>query len=142
MRNQSKEIVKDILQFIQRYKDQDSLSIEVDPDFDEIALKLFRFQFQGNPSYRHYCQLRRKSPLTVKRWQDIPPLPFQMFKESTLACEPIEDAQAVFMTSGSTNPEKKGRNYHASLEVWDASMVPTFKKYVLPDRDKMVVCIL
>lgn len=142
VRDQSKELVNTILQFIKRHRDQDSLSTEVDLEFNELALKLFRFQFEGNPSYKRFCQLRRKSPLTVKRWQDIPPVPFQLYKESLFACEPIEEAQAVFMTSGSTSPDKKGRNYHASLEVWDASMVPPFKRYVLPDQDKMMICVL
>lgn len=142
MREQSQEIVYEILQFIQRNQDHDSLSTELDPEFNELALKIFRFQFQWNPSFKRYCQARRKTPLTVKRWQDIPPVPFQLFKESPLACEPIEAAKAIFMTSGSTSPDKKGRNYHASLEVWDASMVPPFKHYVLPDRDKMQIGIL
>lgn len=142
MRYESKKIVADILGYIQTYSDRDSLATELDPQFNQLALELFRFQYEWNPSYKLYCQRRRKSPFTVKRWQDIPPVPFQMFKESTLACEPVDEAEAVFMTSGSTNQDKRGRNYHATLEVWDASMLPPFKHYVLPDREKMTIFIL
>jgi len=142
VRDESKQIVTDILEYIQTYSDHDSRSTELDPQFNQLALDLFRFQYKWNTPYKRYCQRRRKSPLTVKRWQDIPPVPFQMFKESTLACEPVEEAEAVFMTSGSTNQDKRGRNYHATLEVWDASMIPPFKQYVLPDREKMTIFIL
>lgn len=142
MRPQSEEMVQEILHYIYEFKNKSSRSTETDSAFNTLALKLFRFQFEGNPSYRKLSQLRRKSPLTVKRWQDIPPLPYQMFKESTLSCEPVEEAVAVFRTSGSTNPEKRGCNFHPSLEVWDASMLTPFKNYVLPDQEKMRIFVL
>ncbi|WP_088225739.1 CoF synthetase [Desulfosporosinus sp. FKB] len=142
MKGWSEELVKEILGFIHAYSDCHSLEAELDPEFNDLALNIFKFQYQGNPHYKRYCQRRHKSPLTVKRWEDIPPIPFQMFKETVLACEPIEEAEAVFMTSGSTNKEKRGRHYHPTLEVWDASMVPPFKHYVLPDRDQMTIYVL
>lgn len=142
MRPESEEVVQDIFDYIQRFKNKESTSPDISVDFNALALKLFRFQYQWNPVYKKYCQLRRKLPLTVKRWQDIPPISYQMFKESTLACEPIEESVPVFMTSGSTNPEKKGRNYHPTFKVWDASMIFPFKNYVLPDREKMRILVL
>ncbi|MDP4159202.1 MAG: CoF synthetase [Bacillota bacterium] len=142
MRDQSKQIVNDVLGYIQSYSDRDSLSTELDPEFNKLALNIFRFQYERNSPYKLYCQRCRKSPLTVKRWQDIPPIPFQLFKEAALACEPVDEAEAIFMTSGSTNKEKRGCNYHATLEVWDASMVPPFKHYVIPDRDQMTIYVL
>jgi hypothetical protein len=142
VRDQSKEIVKKIIGYIEAYSDRDSLATELDPEFNDLALDLFRFQYEGNSSYKRYCQRQRKSPLTVKRWEDIPPIPFQMFKESVLACEPFDEAEAVFMTSGSTDKEKRGHHYHPTLEVWDASMLPPFKHYALPDREKMTIYVL
>lgn len=142
MRLESEKMVEDIFDYIQKFKNKASTSPEISNDFNALALKLFQFQYQSNPVYKKYCQLRRKLPLTVKRWQDIPPISYQMFKESTLACEPIDETIPVFMTSGSTHPEKKGRNYHPTFKVWDASMIFPFKNYVLPDRDKMRTFVL
>lgn len=142
MRPESEKMVQVIDDYIQRYKNQASTSPDIDADFNALALTLFQFQYQWNPVYKKYCQQRRKLPLTVKRWQDIPPVPYQMFKESTLACEPINETVPVFTTSGSTNPQKKGRNYHPTFKVWDDSMIFPFKKYVLPDRKKMRILVL
>jgi hypothetical protein len=103
---------------------------------------LFQFQFTHNSAYKKYCQLKRKSPLTVKNWWQIPPMPIQGFKELSLSCEPPEEAEAVFMTSGTTNPEKQGRNYHPTLQVWDASMIHSFKQFVLPDREKITMFVI
>ena len=133
MRQDSINIISDLLSFIEG--NDDSL-------FNEIALKLFHFQFQYNLPYKKFCQTKRKTPLTVKSWQQIPPIPIQGFKELTLACEPPEEAEAVFMTSGTTNPNAKGKNYHPTLAVWDASMKGPFKKFVLPDVEKMKIFVL
>jgi acyl-CoA synthetase (AMP-forming)/AMP-acid ligase II len=37
------------------------------------------------------------------------------------------------MTSGTTNPEKRGKHYHFTLEVYDASAATFFEANVLPD---------
>ncbi|MGG5254335.1 CoF synthetase [Neobacillus sp. SM06] len=133
MRPDSINIISDLLSFIEGNDD---------PLFNETALKLFRFQFQYNLPYKKFCQTKRKTPLTIKNWQQIPPIPIQGFKELTLACEPPEEAEAVFMTSGTTNPNAKGKNYHPTLAVWDASMKGPFKKFVLPDVEKMTIFVL
>ncbi len=133
MRQDSINIVNDLLQFI---KKNDGSA------FNEMALKLFRFQFQYNLAYKKLCQTKRKTPLTVKNWPQIPPIPIQGFKAVTLVCEPPEEAEAVFTTSGTTNPNAKGKNYHPTLSVWDASMKHPFKKYVLPDVEKMTIFVI
>lgn len=142
MRTEAKQLVDEILQYIKRYAACDVMETEAEGPFGELALKLFQYQFKHNTVYKKYSQARRKSPLTVRNWRDIPPIPIQAFKELTLSCEPTKEAEAVFMTSGTTNAERRGRNYHPTLEVWDASMVPPFKQYVLPDREKIAMLVL
>jgi hypothetical protein len=142
MKPESRELMDQILSFIKLYGFKEGVSVHQEEEFNTLALAIFRFQFQQNPSYRKFCQLRRKTPLNVRHWTEVPPIPIQGFKELTLSCEPTETAEAVFMTSGTTNPEKKGRNYHPSLEVWDASMIPPFKRFVIPDQDKMTMYVI
>lgn len=137
MREDSLKIVNEILLFI----DCHSKEAEED-DFNILALKLFRFQFQYNQPYKKFCQARKKTPLTVNHWSEIPPMPIQGYKELTLSCEPITEVEAVFMTSGTTNPQAKGKNHHPVLSVWDASMKAPFKRFVLPDREKMTIFVL
>jgi len=113
-----------------------------DEDFQTLALELFRYQFQYNLPYKKFCQAQQKTPLTVRDWRDIPPISIQGFKALTLSCEPIEDCEAVFMTSGTTNPEKRGRHYHPTLKVWDRSMKGPFKDFVLPDRERITTLVI
>ena len=139
MREESQRITERILGFIDRNQED---SANAENDFNEIALELFQFQFHYNQPYKKLCQAKRKTPLTVKRWQEIPPIPIQGFKELSLSCEPVDEAEAIFMTSGTTNPESKGKNFHPTLNVWDASMKGPFKRFVMPDLEKMTMFIL
>ncbi|GGE40368.1 hypothetical protein GCM10011391_18930 [Pullulanibacillus camelliae] len=142
MKDEKSEITAELLAFIHKYSENQNLGESYERAFNALALKLFTYQFKHNLAYKKLCQSKRKSPLTVKHWRDIPPMPLQGFKELTLSCTPVEEAEAVFMTSGTTNPEKRGRNYHPNLTTWDASMRAPFKEFVLPDRENMTIFVL
>jgi phenylacetate-coenzyme A ligase PaaK-like adenylate-forming protein len=145
MKPESSFLAYEIIQFIERFSNRTSIDtwdLELENAYNETALRLFSYQFKLNAPYRKYCQARRKSPLTVSNWRDIPPIPIQAFKELTLSCEPENEAEAVFMTSGTTNADKKGRNYHPTLQVWDASMAASFKHFVMPDCERITMFVL
>ncbi|WP_247747419.1 long-chain fatty acid--CoA ligase [Alkalihalobacillus sp. BA299] len=113
-----------------------------DNEFNTMALKVFQFQYEYNQPFRKFCRKRRVSPRTVKYFTDIPPVPIDAFKLTTLSSFPIEETESLFMTSGTTNPEKRGKNYHRDLEIYDLSMKVHFKSFVMPDLDKMKMFIL
>ncbi|SEC42754.1 CoF synthetase [Paenibacillus sp. GP183] len=141
MREASAFINREVLQFIANA----SLSLEQNASeaaFNSLALQLFHFQYEHNRAFQKYAQLKRKTPYTVKNWRDIPPVPIQAFKNAVLSCEPSDEAEAVFMTSGTTNAEHKGRQFHPTLDVWDASMTSAFKHFVMPDLEKMTQYVL
>lgn len=116
---------------------------EIDDDtFNQLALELFAFQYKNNQAYRKFCRRRRISPSNVKGFRDIPSVHINAFKETELACSSIEDAAAVFMTSGTTNPEKRGKNIHQDLETYDLSMKTYFKECMMPDVEKMKMALL
>jgi hypothetical protein len=78
----------------------------------------------------------------VKGWRDIPAVPITAFKEVALSCVPAEEAQRVFMTSGTTRGDVKGRHYHPTIAVWDASMTRNFDRRFMRDTDRLRMGIL
>lgn len=110
--------------------------------FNELALAIFRFQFEHNRVYRAYCRKLRVSPLQVEHYHSIPPVPITAYKESVLSCFPIEEAEAVFMTSGTTRPAHRGRQYHRDLQVWRQSMARAFNEHVLREQERARMLIL
>jgi len=115
------EIIDAVLGFIA----QDGCT---DDEFDQLALRLFACQYANNEPYRRFCQGRGRAPRNVRHWRDIPAAPIDAFKELTLSCQPAHEAERVFMTSGTTRAEVKGRHYHPSLAVYDSSMRRNFAR--------------
>jgi hypothetical protein len=71
---------------------------------------------------------------TMRTWRDIPAVPIAAFKAATLACEPIAEAEAVFMSSGTTGGAvRQSRHSHPHLRLYHASVQATFAGTVVPD---------
>jgi phenylacetate-coenzyme A ligase PaaK-like adenylate-forming protein len=128
-------LVSQIIDFIA----QTSVS---DDDFNNLALKVFEHQFKHNAPFQRFCQQRGKTPRMVKTWQDIPAVPINAFKDLTLSCVPAETCERVFMTSGTTRGDVKGRNFHPTLTVYDASMLANFAKHFMQGQTRLRMGVL
>jgi hypothetical protein len=113
-----------------------------DAEFNAMALEIYAHQFQANLPFQRFCQLRGKTPRSVKSWQDIPAVPIDAFKDFTLSCVPPEQCERVFMTSGTTRGEVKGRHFHPSLSVYDESMRLNFKHHFMQGDERLRMGIL
>jgi Acyl-protein synthetase, LuxE len=110
--------------------------------FNALALRLFAQQFQHNAAFQRFCQQRGKTPRTVRLWRDIPAVPINAFKELTLSCVPVETCERVFMTSGTTRADVRGRHYHPMLSVYDVSMLRNFGQRFMQGSSKIRMGIL
>ncbi len=131
----TREVVRDLLAFI----GQDGCT---DAQFDAMALRLFAHQYAHNEPYRRFCQRRGATPRKVAGWRDIPPVPINAFKEVTLSCEPTAACERVFMTSGTTRAEVKGRHWHPTIAVWDLSMRLNFGRRFMGTDGRLPMAIL
>ena len=113
-----------------------------DAEFDALALRLFAEQHAGNAPFRRFCQGRGIAPRSVKGWRDIPAVPISAFKEVTLSCAPADAAERVFMTSGTTRGDVKGRHHHPTLAVYDASMTRNFARRFMRGSPRLPMAIL
>lgn len=113
-----------------------------DEAFNALALRLFARQFALNLPYQRFCQLRGKTPRLVKNWREIPAVPIDAFKEFTLSCIPTADCERVFMTSGTTRGDVKGRHHHPNLVVYDASMRRHFSEHFMQGDTSLPMGIL
>lgn len=106
----------------------------VDSEFDALALRIFRHQFENNAPYRAYCERRGRTPSTVTHWTEVPPVPVAAFREVALVAGDPHDARVVFRTSGTTGgTERRGAHYLIDPSIYEASLLPTFTAYLLPD---------
>jgi hypothetical protein len=86
---------------------------------------------------------RGKTPETVSHWSEIPPVPTQAFKILDLACEPLSEAQAIFLSSGTTQGEqRRSRHLIFNLRLYETSVLLWFEPHLLPERKPMPIAIL
>lgn len=127
----TKDITQSVLDFIAQPDGQ---------DFNELALAVFAYQFEHNPSYQRFCLTRDHTPATLTRWQDIPAVPTVAFKELDLTCGPPEK---IFRTSGTTRgQEKRGRHLVPDLQLYHASALAHFSACLLPDNRRFPILAL
>ena len=80
---------------------QDIFTISNQKQFEKIALKIFRFQYDNNFVYREFCELLNIEKGSVKSLQQIPFLPIQFFK-SHIVVSNGNSIQETFTSSGTT----------------------------------------
>jgi len=100
--------------------------------FDALARELFAFQYARCAPFRRLCDARGCTPATVRSWREIPPVPTAAFKEMAVRSFPPERTAHVFRTSGTTS-SGRGELPLDTLELYEASLLPTFERHVLPD---------
>jgi phenylacetate-coenzyme A ligase PaaK-like adenylate-forming protein len=79
----------------------DIFSISSSKQFEKIALKVFRFQYDNNVVYREFCHYLNVEKHEVKSLQQIPFLPIQFFKSHDILSSE-EKIQETFTSSGTT----------------------------------------
>ncbi len=138
----------ELLAFVRRqfepgWEADDAPSTDAEARFDELARRLFAYQYATNVPYRALCTSRGVSPDTVGGWRDIPPVPIAAFKHADLRCpEPADARAAEFTSSGTTKPELKSRHRYPSLELYDENARRNFRAHLLPDTDAMPMLVL
>jgi hypothetical protein len=106
-------------------------------DFAEMAMEVFRYQFEKNIPYRNYCEALGKTPENTASWQEIPALPTDVFKlpGAALRCFPESEIFGHFLTSGTTS-ETKGRSEFRDLDLYEASVLGNWRGLGLPELDR------
>lgn len=102
--------------------------------FEEIALEVFRHQFETNPSYRNYCMSLGRVPETVEDWRGIPALPTDAFKITAHLPRSFapRNSTRYFLTSGTTT-DVRGRHEFEDLQLYEASILNGWKSLELPE---------
>lgn len=103
-----------------------------DERFEALARDLFAFQYEHCTAYGAFCRGRGRTPGTLRDWREIPAVPTGAFKELALRSFPVGREIKRFRTSG-TSTASPGTLHLDTLELYEASLLPTFRRFVLPD---------
>ena len=118
----------------------DIFNIQTEEEFNTLALKIFKFQFENNPVYRSFCDLLYIHPSDVKVVENIPFLPIQFFKSHRVLSNsnPIEKTFSSSGTTGSTT----SKHLVTNLNVYETSFTKGFKHFYGNIKDYVVLALL
>jgi phenylacetate-coenzyme A ligase PaaK-like adenylate-forming protein len=118
----------------------DIFAISNQKQFEKIALKVFRFQYENNAVYRDFCELLNVEKGSVKSLHQIPFLPIQFFKSHDVLSS-SDDIQATFTSSGTTGMTTS-KHLVTDVSVYEQSYQNAFSEFYGNIEDYAVLALL
>lgn len=119
---------------------EDIFSISSKKEFNKIALKVFRHQYDNNAIYRNFCDLLAKDKHNVKAIQDIPFLPIQFFKSHSVVSS--SDPIKVTFTSSGTTGMVTSRHLITDVTYYEQSFRRAFSQFYGNTEDYAILALL
>lgn len=119
---------------------EDIFTIASAKQFEKIALKVFRFQYDNNIVYRQFCDLVKKDKQTVKTLKEIPFLPIQFFKSHEVVSN--TDLPETIFTSSGTTGSITSRHLVTDIKMYEESYRLAFSAFYGNIEDYTVLALL
>ena len=118
----------------------DIFTINNQKQFDKMALKVFRFQYESNLVYREFCDFLKTDVQKVKTIQQIPFLPIQFFKSHSVVSN-SNPIQTIFTSSGTTGMVTS-KHLVTDVSIYEESYRKAFSQFYGNIEDYVVVALL
>lgn len=119
---------------------QDLFTISSHKQFEKIALKIFRFQYENNRVYQEFCNFLNTDIRKVKTLQQIPFLPIQFFKSHDIVSS-NETIQEIFTSSGTTGMVTS-KHLVTDVSLYESSYRNAFSEFYGNIQDYVVLALL
>jgi len=116
-------------------------SIENESDFNEVALKVFAFQFKNNLVYRDYVSKLFINPNLITDYRHIPFLPIEFFKSKDIVCGNIDNESVCFTSSGTTG-QVTSKHWVNDISIYERSFTVGFEKFYGNVSDYCILALL
>ncbi len=119
---------------------QDIFTISSQKQFEKIALKVFRFQYENNLVYQEFCDFLNTDVQKVKSLEQIPFLPIQFFKSHNVVSS-TDAIQDVFTSSG-TSGMITSKHLVTDTSLYEQSYRTAFSQFYGNIEDYVVLALL
>ena len=118
----------------------DIFTISTHKQFEKIALKTFRYQYENNLVYKEFCSLLKTDVQKVKKLEQIPFLPIQFFKSHTVLSN-TNPVQTTFTSSGTTGTNTS-QHHITDLSIYEESYQKGFSTFYGHIENYVVLALL
>ncbi|HNR49330.1 MAG TPA: acyl transferase [Bacteroidia bacterium] len=108
--------------------------------FEETALDVFRYQFEGNEVYRQYVQLLGIQPESITTVADIPFLPIRFFKTHKIITG--NQYPEITFTSSGTSGQTVSRHFVTDVSLYEKSFIKGFEKFYGSAEEWCILALL
>ena len=118
----------------------DIFAISSQKQFEKIALKVFRFQYENNLVYRKFCDFLKTEVQKVKSVEQIPFLPIQFFKSHKVVSNESL-VEKTFNSSGTSGLETS-KHFVADVSLYEESYRKGFSQFYGNIEDYVILALL
>jgi phenylacetate-coenzyme A ligase PaaK-like adenylate-forming protein len=111
-----------------------------DSDFQNLAFKIFEYQYNNNAVYQYFAKNLNKNPEKVSQLFDLPFLPIEFFKNHVVVSGNGK-AQKIFESSGTTGASTS-KHHVLDLELYAESFVRTFRMFYGEPAEYTIAALL
>ena len=119
---------------------QDIFTISSQKQFEKIALKVFRYQYENNLVYQEFCDFLKVDKQAVKSLEQIPFLPIQFFKSHDVVSN-TDAVQETFTSSGTTGMITS-KHLVTNVSLYEQSYRNAFSEFYGNIEDYAVLALL
>ncbi len=108
--------------------------------FENLALEIFRFQYENNTIYQQYVNALQVPVETVQSLGQIPFLPIRFFKSHRVSTT-LFDTPTIFESSGTTG-STNSRHFVKDVELYGDSFIQGFELFYGPVNEWCIIGLL
>lgn len=113
----------------------------VEQDFNLVAIKVFKYQFQNNAVYQQYVLSLKIDPDNIHHFSQIPFLPIEFFKTQKVVCDNVNESTVCFSSSGTTG-QITSKHYVNDIKIYESSFDEGFKRFYGNPSDYCILALL
>lgn len=107
-----------------------------DAEFNQTALRVFRYQYEHNPVYRRYADLVGCTPNALTHFSQIPFLPVEFYKSQKVISQHAVPTR-VFKSSG-TSGQVQSSHYVVDEQLYQQSILGCFRHFYGNPEDYII----
>lgn len=109
-------------------------------DYQDLAVQVFRYQYEHNRLYQQYVDLLGVKPQLVNHLDNVPFLPIRFFKTHPVICG--DDIPTKWFESSGTSGMSNSRHYVADMQLYRQSFQRGFQQFYGDPANYAVIGLL
>lgn len=101
--------------------------IQNDTEFNEIALEIFRYQYNNNHIYKQFIDINDFKISEINHYKSIPFLPIEFFKTHKILSSNI--IPEMFFESSGTSGMTRSRHFISNIDIYEKSFLKSFETF-------------